>query len=81
MSFGELSFDEFAVLLQFEFLVFEFEGDLNFAHGLGFFDCFVGCVQLCECRFEGRGVVLWVWVEFLLRRVVFVEFVESAFVS
>ncbi len=27
VGFGEFSFDEFAVLLQFEFLVFEFEGD------------------------------------------------------
>ncbi len=59
MSFGKLSFDEFAVLFQFEFLVFEFEGDLNFAHGLGFLNGFVGCVQLCECGFEGRGVILW----------------------
>jgi hypothetical protein len=60
VSFGQFSFDEFAVLLQFEFLVFEFEGDLNFAHGLCFFDGFVGSVQLSECGFEGRCVVLWV---------------------
>lgn len=59
MSFGQFSFDEFAVLLQFEFLVFEFEGDLNFAHGPGFFDGSVGSVQLCECGFEGGGVILW----------------------